>query len=109
MDLYHTTDADGITELNPTAEKMRALLDHLDRREAEDAEHPDVSLVHDTSGWSISVFPSGVVTFENLDEPDEMPRFMSDLSRNEALALWLDLSKGRIGHLMSQPWLRDEA
>lgn len=109
MDLYHTTDIDGVTELNPPAETMRALLDTLDSTEADDAEHPDVSLVHDTSGWSISVFPSGVVTFENLDEPEEMPRFMSAVSRNDALALWLDLSRGRIEHLRSQPWLREEA
>mgnify|MGYP005848838017 CR=1 FL=1 len=109
MDLYHTTDTDGITELNPTAETMRGLLHSLDRSDADEAEHPDVSLVHDGSGWSISVFPSGVVTFENLDEPDEMPRFMAGVSRNQALALWLDLSRGRIDHLRSQPWLRDEA
>ena len=109
MDLYHTTDTDGVTELNPPAETMRELLDSLDHDEAEDAEHPDVSLVHDTSGWSISVFPSGVVTFENLDEPDEMPRFMIGVPRNEALALWLDLSRGRIEHLRSHPWLREEA
>jgi hypothetical protein len=109
MHLYHTTDADGITELNPTTETMRGLLDSLDSVDADDADHPDVSLVHDTDGWSISVFPSGVVTFENLDEPDEMPRFMTDVSRNQALGLWLDLSRGRIEHLHSQPWLREEA
>lgn len=109
MDLYHTTDIDGITELNPTAKTMRRLLERLDSVEADEAEHPDVSLVHDGSGWSISVFPSGVVTFENLDERDEMPRYMVGMSRNAALALWLDLSCGRIDHLSSQPWLRDEA
>jgi hypothetical protein len=109
MDLFHTTDIDGVTELNPTAETMRVLLDSLDAAEAAEAEYPDVSLVHDGTGWSISVFPSGVVTFENLDEPDEMPRFMTEVSRNKALALWLDLSRGRMDHLHSQPWLRDES
>ncbi|NBB79829.1 MAG: hypothetical protein GVY36_10340 [Verrucomicrobia bacterium] len=109
MDLYHTTDTDGVTELNPSAEIMRELLDSLDNTGAGEAEHPDVSLVHDTSGWSISVFPSGVVTFENLDEPDEMPRYMIKVSRNEALKFWIDLSHGRIEHLRSQPWLREEA
>lgn len=34
MELYHTTDADGISELNPTAEKMRDLLDCLDTADA---------------------------------------------------------------------------
>lgn len=108
MDLYHTTDTDGITELNPPADTMRRLLGSLDGVDADEAEHPDVSLVHDGSGWSLSVFPSGVVTFENLDEPDDMPRFMVGVSRNAALALWLDLSRGCIDHLRSQPWLREE-
>lgn len=109
MNLYHTTDAEGISELNPTAEKMRELLDSLDAADANEAEHPDVSLVHDTSGWSLSVFPSGVITFENLDEPDDAPSFMSGVTRNKALELWLELSRGRIDHVNSHPWLRDES
>lgn len=109
MDLFHTTDADGISELNPTPEKMRELLASLDNAEAFEAEHPDVSLVHDPSGWSLSVFPSGVVTFENLDEDDDIPRFMTGVTRNEALALWLELSRGQIKQVNSRPWLRDEA
>ena len=38
MDLYHTTDCEGISELNPTAEKMRELLDSLDAQGAHEAE-----------------------------------------------------------------------
>jgi hypothetical protein len=109
MELYHTTDADGISELNPTAEKMRDLLDCLDTADAYEAEYPDVSLVHDPSGWSLSVYPSGIVTFENLDQPDDAPRFMSGVSRNQALELWLELSRGEIRQVNSRPWLRDEA
>lgn len=109
MELYHTTDADGISELNPDADKMRELLDGLDSGAAHEAEHPDVSLVHDASGWSLSVYPSGVVTFENLDEPDDVPRFMSGVTRNQALELWLELSRGEIRQVNSRAWLRDEA
>jgi hypothetical protein len=109
MDLYHSTDVNGITELNPTAEKMRELLDSLDARDAYEAEHPDVSLVHDASGWSLSVFPSGVVTLDNLNEDDDIPRFMSGVTRNQALELWLELSRGKIQQINSRPWLRDEA
>jgi len=108
MDLYHTTDFHGISELNPSAEKMRELLNSLDDLDADEAEHPDVSLVHTPSGWALSVYPKGVVTLENLDEPDDMPRFMSGISRNVALELWLELARGRIDHINSQPWLRDE-
>ena len=109
MDLYHTTDSYGISELYPTPEKMRELLDSLDTKGPHEAEHPDVSLVHDPSGWIISVYPSGVVTFENLDEADEIPRFMSGVSRNQAFELWLDLSRGEIQRVNSRPWLRNEA
>lgn len=109
MGLYHTTDSDGISELNPTPEKMRELLDSLDSADTQEAEHPDVCLVHDPSGWSLSVYPSGVVTFENLDEPDDAPRFMTGVSRNQALGLWLELSRGEIRQINSRSWLRQEA
>jgi hypothetical protein len=108
MDLYHTTDVQGITELNPTTEKMRALLNSLDEDEAKEAEHPDVTLVHDPSAWSLAVYPSGIVTLENLDDADHLPRFMTDVTRNQALKLWLELSRGQIQQVNSHPWLRDE-
>ena len=108
MQLFHTTDIDGISELNPTADKMRELLDSLKSPEAAEAEHPDVSLVHDASGWSISVYPSGIVTLDNLDEPDDAPRFMSGLTRNQALELWLELSKGEIQQLTARAWRREK-
>lgn len=107
MNLYHTTDAEGISELNPSADKMRELLDSLDDIDANESDHPDVSLVHDPSGWSISAFPSGIVTLENLDEDDTPPRFMSQVARNTTLELWLELSRGKIDHLLSQPWVTD--
>ena len=109
MDLYHTTDCEGISELNPTAEKMRELLDSLDAQGAHEAEHPDVSLVHDPSGWALSFYPSGIVTFENFDEKDDSPRFMRGITRNQALEMWLELSRGELQQVNSRPWLRNEA
>jgi hypothetical protein len=108
MDLFHTTDGQGITELNPSAEKMRELLESLDEAEANEAEHPDVTLVHDPSAWSLAVYPSGIVTLENLNDADELPRFMTGVTRNQALKLWLELSRGEIQKINSHPWLRDE-
>jgi len=109
MNLYHTTDTDGISELNPTTDKMIQLLSSLDEPNVEEADHPDVSLVHDKSGWAISVFPSGIVTYENLDHEDTVPRYMTGISRNEALQLWLQLSRGDIDALNSHLWMRDQA
>jgi hypothetical protein len=106
MDLYHTTDIDGITELNPPAAKLRALLKSLDSPGAASVDHPDVALVHDPSGWSISVYPSGVVTLENLEDEDADPLYMNKVSRNQAFELWQTLSLGRIEQLRQQPWQR---
>ncbi|MFT4901112.1 MAG: hypothetical protein ACI81V_000379 [Lentimonas sp.] len=104
MDLYHSTDMDGISELNPDRQLMRRILSSLDSPDAAHADHPDVSLVHDGSGWSLSVFPSGVVTFENLDHDDAEPLYISEVSRNQSLALWEKLSLGDIESLRLLPW-----
>ncbi len=36
MELYHTTDQHGISELNPSTEKMRKLLDSLAKENEEE-------------------------------------------------------------------------
>jgi glutamate mutase epsilon subunit len=107
MDLYHTTDVDGISLLNPDEQAMRELLDQLDAPGAGDAGHPDVSLVHDASAWSLSVFPGGTVTFENLEAEDLPPFYMNGVSQAEALRMWLQLSRGEIDALRARDWLRD--
>lgn len=109
MDLYHTTDAHGISMLNPDIEAMRELLTQLDEPIAEDAEHPDVSLIHDPSGWSLSVFPSGTVTLENFDEEDTHPLYMKNVSRSDALQMWLELSLGEIEKTRKYPWISEGA
>lgn len=108
MDLYHSTDADGVSLLNPDTQAMRDLLAQLDDPATEDAEHPDVSLIHDPSGWTLSVFPRGTVTFENLEAEDSPPLYMTGVSRADALQMWLELSRGEIEGLQKRDWLRDE-
>ncbi len=107
MDLYHTTDMDGISELNPDAERMQALIAQLDMPDFEEADHPDLSLVHDPSGWSLTLYPSGIVTFENLDDDDTQPRFMTGIDRAKSLHLWKSLARGDIDGLKQLPWLRE--
>jgi hypothetical protein len=104
MGLYHTTDLDGISELKPNKARMRIILSTLDKLSADAASHPDVSLVNDENGWSLSVYASGIVTFEQLDAADESPRYMKNVSRNKALALWLDLAAGKLKSLNALPW-----
>ena len=109
MDLYHTTDVDGVSILNPNIEAMRELLATLDSPDANTEELPDVSLVHDPSGWAILAYPSGIVTFENLDDGDIAPRFMRDVSRDECLQLWQQLARGKINALKQLPWETQKA
>jgi hypothetical protein len=73
----------------------------------EEADHPDLSLVHDTSGWVLTLYPSGIVTYENLDDDDDQPRFMTGILKAKALQLWKSLARGDIDALNQLPWLRD--
>ncbi len=107
MNLYHTTDADGISLMNPDRDAMQAVLLSLDDAEIDSAEHPDVSLVHDATGWTLTVFPSGIVTFENLEDDDGAPQYLAQVSRDEALQLWLALAEGNIAAVQSRPWQQD--
>lgn len=109
MNLYHTTDPDGVSEINPDRQRMRELLEELEAADDGNTPHPDVALVHDGSGWALTVYSNGVVTFENLDESDDLPRYISNLPRSEILSMWVELSKGQIEQVNSRPWLRDEA
>jgi hypothetical protein len=108
MELYHTTDMDGISELNPDVARMQALIAQLDLPEIEEADHPDLSLVHDPSGWSLTLYPSGVVTYENLEDDDDCPSFMTGITRAKALELWNLLAQGDINSLSTLPWLSNE-
>jgi ArsR family metal-binding transcriptional regulator len=106
MELYHTTDMDGISELNPTIARMDELIEQLDEISYEDAEHPDLTLVHNSTAWAITLYPSGIVTFENMEDDDESPRYMKDVSRQDALLLWRTLSRGEIAELKARTWTR---
>ncbi|CAA6677838.1 MULTISPECIES: hypothetical protein [unclassified Lentimonas] len=108
MDLYHTTDMDGISELNPDDERMEELIQQLDMPDFDEADHPDLALVHDVSGWSLTLYPNGVVTYENFDDDDDQPRYMTGIKRDKALHLWKELARGDIEGLKQLPWLRDE-
>ena len=109
MDLYHTTDMDGISELNPDAARMQELIEQLDLPSIDESDHPDLALVHDASGWTLTLYPTGVVTFENFDDDDDtQPRYMTEVERDKALHLWQALARGDIEALKDLPWLRDE-
>lgn len=105
--MYHTTDIDGITEINPDIHKLRELIDSLSDAEMDDYEHPDVALVDDRSGWSISLYPNGTATLENLEDEDESPRYRKGLSAETCLELWTMLADGEIESLLAMRWERN--
>jgi hypothetical protein len=79
---------------------MREILTELD---AEDIEHPGVSLTHE-SEWSLGAYPTGLLTWENIAADDE-PRHMNGVSRERVLELWAKLAEGRIAEVEAEPWL----
>jgi len=78
---------------------MSELLDSL---ATPDPEHPDVSLNHE-SGWSASVFRSGLVVLENV-ETGEGPWHMLLPSPRHAMELWRLLAAGDVEAIRSHPW-----
>lgn len=73
---------------NPTLEKMRAALAELD---TPDIEHPSTWL-SDEDGWTVDVYESGLVIFSHRSEAVCERR---DVTRDEALELWLLLQQGK--------------
>lgn len=107
MDLYHSTDCYGISELRPDADRMRELIEQLDDPEIDDAEHPDIALTHDGNGWSVTLYPSGIATLENLEFSESENRYLPNISRAQAFELWQLLAAGNIDALKAQPWRMD--
>ena len=95
---YFLTTLPGAEESNASPDQMAAALASLDHA---DDEHPDVSLTHETE-WSMAVFPSGLVVFENLETGD--PMHMRGVNRARALEMWKQLARGEIEALQALHW-----
>ncbi len=78
---------------------MRQLLNSL---AADDPEHPDVSLSHE-SGWCLSAFSGGLVVFENVESGDG-PWHMQSVPAIRVLEYWYTLAGGGHQDLLSLPW-----
>jgi len=79
-------------ERDPTPERLDDLVRELDG--LEDDEHPDVAVAHE-SGWSLSAFPSGLVVWENLEEPTTERRVRGVL-RNQVRQLFDAVARGDV-------------
>ena len=99
---YFAHDRSGAMETNPPIERLRELLQSLD---AEDYEHPDVALTHD-SEWCLSAYRSGLLVWENLNEAGSFSAWhMTFVPREKVLELWLKLAQGDLAAVQAEPWL----
>ncbi|GGN20933.1 hypothetical protein FHR83_002078 [Actinoplanes campanulatus] len=84
-------------------ETLYKLLAELD--EGEDAEHGDVWLSEDATGWGIGVFAGdrGLVVLENT-ESDGRPFHRTGVSRQEAFVLFRRAADGQMAAIRAEPW-----
>ena len=108
MQLYHTTDPHGVTEICPSEARMCELIDELDDLDPSEVSHPDVALIHNESGWMVTLYQRGIASLENLDDKDEAPRHMKGVTRKKALKLWGALSSGFIDSVLNEDWLNSK-
>lgn len=87
---YDVTHLSGEMETGFPLERFGELLDQL---ESADGEHTDVSVAHE-SDWSLSVFHSGYLVFQNLEEGGT--RHMGPVDRDVALELMQRLASGQV-------------
>jgi hypothetical protein len=78
--------------------RFAALLDELANA---DGEHPDVAVTHE-SEWSLTIYRSGFLVLENLE--DGQPMHLDPSNREETLDLMVALAEGRIEDVKSRPW-----
>jgi len=100
---YHVVTRWGDSEDAPNERRMREILSEIEKP---DAEHPDAWLTHE-NGWSLAVYESGLVTWENVESSGE-PRHQVGVSKKNALELWLKLSRGEVEAIEQEPWSRGQ-
>ena len=91
---------DGSGENDPPIESLPKLYDEL---LVADVEHPDVSVIHDGTGWCMSAYRGGGLVFGKLGDPSS-ERHMTGVERERVLELWKLLINGEIDRLLLEPW-----
>ena len=59
--------------------------------------------VHDDAGWSLSAFPSGLVVFQNIEDPGPV-RHLKAVDRRRVFELFAMLDSGEIAELERLDW-----
>lgn len=107
MQLYHSTDRDGITIVRPSTQAMQAILEQLNEEHAAEADYPEVCLMNDSLGWSLLVYPSAIVSLE-IDQAVDTIQYLQLEHCTDALKLWMLLAQGNVKALTQYPWQANE-
>lgn len=97
---FHIYHRFGACDSDPPSDSFDALYDEL---AAEDDEHPEVSVGHE-SEWSLGAFVGGLLVWENVEDCE--PRHMRDASRENVIRLWRLLAAGDLDAIQAEPWLQ---
>ena len=96
----HTTDLDGVTHLNPSRSDYAALLRAF---MADAGSAGDIWMTHLETGWSLSVYPSGLVRLRR-EGLSGIVREAGPMPCEAVLALWDALAAGEIDRLLGRSW-----
>jgi hypothetical protein len=97
--MFSVMHTDGSGDDSPSLERLPELLDEL---RSATAEHGDVAVVHEDSGWCLSAHCDGRLVLEHLREGGE--RHMIPVARERILDLWRRLAVGDIESILQEPW-----
>ncbi len=98
MATFYTTDAEGVTRLDPSLRLQRSVVAGvLGDPEAIN----EVWMVHCASDWALSVFPTGLV---QLERPGEAELEIGPLEIGAILELWQLLAEGHLRELALRAW-----
>ena len=97
--MFYVMHMDTQSEDNPPVASLGDLYDELVSSGIVDG---NVSVVHDESGWCMSVHRDGRLVFEHLGSGGE--RHMLPVPKKRVLELWRRLIEGDIDGLLLEPW-----
>lgn len=102
-EVYHySTNHYGVSEWRPDRQRLHELLLELD--DADDAEHPDLSVTH-SSGWVLTYTQTRNLLIEHLDRPDPRgPLILRKVSHEQALLIFMRLAASNLDGVLREDW-----
>jgi hypothetical protein len=69
-----------------------------------DEEHPDVSVSHDETGWTVSAFQCGRLVLENVEDDGVEPRHVETATRTDQVRALTLVLRGDFSALEDFDW-----